>query len=660
MVITVEPPSGANCAGNGYLFYSETPSVTVSSATAVSETPVISASLSSTGACSSVEPNVLKIELTNSGAFDGTSTGEVTIGVSGVRYTVGTTASGLGTGAVAVSVAYSRTSSRVIDTDAANAILGGLSVVADTPPVTVQPDAYDAPISPIGVAAFAPLHLTAGYVCFTLTGSTFDKSSSPSVKVTAGDPTVDESAVFQGTGGTGVSTVQVDVTAESTATAALSVSGLKVDARSTSGPVSVIATAGTSSTCRSDTAPVGSATAFTVAKKTEVTQIYGATADATAAAELEHQFDATGTACPGRVGARPVVLATDARYPDALSSAYLASFLQTGELLTPTTVLSSVTANAIRDEGITNVYVVGGPLAVTTAVVKELESTLAYNCGGASPITAVHPVYLQVTRIYGSTQYDTAQWVAEYPTATGVGTLDVAGAYAGADRTGGTGRYNDTAGSASSAPATSAALPTAIVATGTTFQDAESAGALSYADHLPILLTTPSSLSPEVSSAISDLQIRQVIVMGGQLAVSNDVVTSLTELGVSVLRIAGQNYTDTAVQMADFEMGSATAHTGLGWHGTGRVAVARGNFYTDGLAGAIVAAGMAHTHSAEPEPLLLTVDPSTVGQYLTAFLQEAGKTGIDGSPSDIVAGLTILGGPDAVTPDAIDAMTSDL
>ena len=406
---------------------------------------------------------------------------------------------------------------------------------------------------------------------------------------------------------------------------------------------------------------MGEATAFkVVAPSTVVTQIYGSTAAATAAAELEHQFDAKGTACPGRSGARPVVLATDANYPDALASAYLAGHLQTGELLTPTASLSAVTADAIREEGITNVYVVGGPLAVSTAVVKQLESTLAYNCGGTSPITAAHPVYVQVTRIYGQTLYDTAQWVAEYPSATQVGTVDVAGAYGSANRAGGTGLYNDTAGSASSAPPTATPLPTAIVATGRSFQDAESAGVLSYADHLPILLTTTTTLSPEVASAISALQIEQVVVMGGPLAVSDAVVTALESLGVSVLRIAGQTATDTAVQLADFEMGSSTGHVGLAWSGTGGVAVARGNYYSDGLAGAVVAAGQSHTSSGRPEPLLLTVDPTTVGPYLTAFLERAGTGGIDGNRSDTVTTLTVLGGPDAVSKTTVQSMRNDL
>ena len=84
-------------------------------------------------------------------------------------------------------------------------------------------------------------------------------------------------------------------------------------------------------------------------------RIYGATADATAATELEHQFPYTTGTCPGTTGTRPVVLATDATYPDALSSAYLARYLGTGTLLTPTESLSAPTLTAIHKEGITTV-----------------------------------------------------------------------------------------------------------------------------------------------------------------------------------------------------------------------------------------------------------------------------------------------------------------
>lgn len=660
LTIAVAPPSGTDCSGDDQLFFAGVPSLQKASGTGVSALPTLSASLAGSGSCSSTDPNELQLTFTNSGTFDSTSTGVVTIMITGIAYTVGSTASAVGSGAVGVQITSSAGNPTVDDTDASNAMVGGLSVSADTPPVTLSASAYDAAISPVVVSATSPVAIPVGYICFTLSSGAFDTTASPLVKVTAGSVTASPTVTFQGTGPTGAADAVVAVTASPGGGGSISVSGLMVVAPSTAGPVEVRATSGASPACAHDTTGVGSAAAYSVGNGTAVTQIYGPTADATAAAELEHQFDAEGGACPGRTGARPVVLATDAQFPDALSSAYLASDLQTGELLTPTTSLSAVTTDAIRQEGITHVYVVGGPLAVSTAVVQQLQSTLAYNCGGASPITDSHPVYVQVTRIYGQTQYDTAQWIAEYPRASTVGALDVNGAFGVTNRTGGVGLYNDTAGTASSPPPTTSALPTAIVATGTTFQDAESAGVLAYAGHLPILLTTTTTLSTQVASAIGALQIKQVIVMGGQLAVANGVVTALEALGVSVLRIAGQTATDTAVQLADFELGSTTGHVGLGWAGTGGVAVARGNYFTDGLAGAVVAAGRSATGPGQPEPLLLTASPTTVGPYLTAFLERAGTSGIDGNSSDVVHTLTILGGPDAVADTAVQSMRGDL
>jgi len=87
------------------------------------------------------------------------------------------------------------------------------------------------------------------------------------------------------------------------------------------------------------------------------------------------------------------------------------------------------------------------------------------------------------------------------------------------------------------------------------------------------------------------------------------------------------------------------------------VVVARGDFYSDGLAGAVVT-GRTET------PLLLTENPTTVGQYLTAFLGQAGTAGIDGlgstTPGDVIHSLTVLGGPLAVTPTTVSALQSAL
>jgi SpoIID/LytB domain protein len=379
-------------------------------------------------------------------------------------------------------------------------------------------------------------------------------------------------------------------------------------------------------------------------------RIYGTTADGTAAKELEHQFTAGSGRCPGSGSTRPVVLATDAGYPDALASSSLARALATGTLLTPTTSLSATAAAALRLEGVTHVYVVGGPFAVSTSVVANLEATAVTACGGGSGTGGD----IKVTRIYGTTQYDTAAQIAAKAAAIeGVGALDLAGAYSGSNATGGSGRYNVTGGEASSGPGSAGALSTAVVATGTGYQDAESASTLAYGERLPILLTTPSSLSPQVSSSVRALGIHQVVLMGGPLAVSNAVVASLEQLGVSVVRVAGSDATGTAVELAALE--TAPSPTGAGWQGTGDLTVARGNGYTDGLAGAVVAADGPATSA--PQPLVLTETPTTVGAALTAFLKTAGTTGLGGAH---VNRLTVLGGPLALTTTAVSQMGKDL
>ena len=377
-------------------------------------------------------------------------------------------------------------------------------------------------------------------------------------------------------------------------------------------------------------------------------RVYAGTVDGTAAAEFEHQFTFRGGACPSSpTSGRAVVLATDRTYVDALASAYLASYLKTGTLLSPPTSLSASTLAAIREEGITHVYLVGGPLAVSTAVASELESTPAYACGGVSVLGGTAKV--QVTRIAGTTEYGTALDIAETSGAT-PGRVDLAGAYAGINSSGGNGAYNATAGTAS-ASAPPGALSTAVLATGASFQDAEAASALAYAEHFPVLLTAPSALSAQALSAIETLHIQQVIVMGGQFAVSDAVVKTLEAHGVSALRIAGADYTQTAIELAKCELAASTSHVGLGWAGTGMLTVARGDFYSDGLAGALVAAD--GPSGAAPEPLILTVSSTSMGSYLPAFLAAAGTSGLGGKK---VTSFTILGGPLAVSQTVVNTM----
>lgn len=380
-----------------------------------------------------------------------------------------------------------------------------------------------------------------------------------------------------------------------------------------------------------------------------VTVVWGPTADATAAAEFTRAFPYTKGSCPT---SRAAVVATTAVYQDALSSQYLAQSLTTGTLLTPTLSLSPVTATALKEEGIKTVYITGGPLAVTTTVAGAIGQLPAYACGGTSPTGTI-----SVQRIWGETQYGTAEQIADHVGISPAARKSFASAYSTANSLGGTGRYNDTSGAGSSAP--SGAQLTAILASGQEFQDAQSASMISYHTKLPLLLTPATTLSTTAVAAIQELGITQLILMGGEFGITNTVESALiAKTGVSVLRVAGETYSDTARQLARFEAAASTS--GLGWTPGHRILVSRGNGFTDGIAGAVLDGPHNTATGTGVRPLLLTENPIVLGTSLVTFLKNTGHTGIDGTPSKKVTNLTILGGPLAVSTTEISAMVTDL
>jgi parallel beta-helix repeat protein len=407
-------------------------------------------------------------------------------------------------------------------------------------------------------------------------------------------------------------------------------------------------------TIKTNTVTVSTGGSQVFSEPATVTAVYGQTADATAAAEFTRAFPYTRDSCPPT---RAAVVASTKEYQDALSSQFLAQSLTTGTLLTPTTSLSSATAAALKEEGITTVYIVGGPLAITTTVSKAIEALTAYECGGKSPGATTGKI--TVDRISGTTQYGTAEAVAEH-----VGTAaskSFPGAYATTNAAGGMGKYNDTAGTGTPAPAGTGAVPTAILASGVEFQDAQSASVVSYRTKLPLLLTPAATLSTTAVAAIEKLGIEQVILMGGTLAITNTVQAALVaKTGVSVLRVAGGDYTDTARELARFEAAAATS--GLGWTPGHRIMVARGNGFTDGLCGAVLenAHNTATGTAGSARPLLLTETPTVVGTFLTTFLKVTGHTGIGKTAGKTITALTVLGGPLAVSTAEISAMETAL
>ncbi|MGH8988682.1 MAG: cell wall-binding repeat-containing protein, partial [Acidimicrobiales bacterium] len=379
-----------------------------------------------------------------------------------------------------------------------------------------------------------------------------------------------------------------------------------------------------------------------------VASLYGSTADGTAAAELTRAYPFTKKKCPAT---RAAVVATTGSYQDGLSSQFLAQSLTTGTLLTPTASLSPETATTLQEEGISSVYIVGGPLAVSNTVQAAIEALPADKCGAVTPTGTI-----AVQRIYGDSAYATAESIAEH--VASAPSMSFAGAYSRVNRTGGTGRYNATAGTGTVAP--SGSEPTAILATGTEFQDAQAASMVSYHTAVPLLLTSTTTLSTEAIAAIHELGITQVILIGGPDAITNSVEATLVKLGVSTVRIAGKSYTDTAAELARFEVADTTA--GLAWEPDHRVMVARGNGFTDGIAGAVLE--NKHNIATGPfgsaRPLLLTESPRVIGTYLTKFLKITGHSGIDKLAAKKVTSLTILGGPLAVSTSVITGMEIDL
>lgn len=680
---TVFNHAGTNCnTTTGSVLVTGTPTVTAKS-THASTTPTFTVTTKPDGTTCTTATDEVTVKLTNTGHFTGKTakTNKVTLTVSGVKYTTHKgSAEAYGDVAVTVKMTATtlatKTTTPATTTGVSNANIEALVVSGNTPAVSVAPKAIDASISPISVSESTPDAVTAGYYCISLTPSanvfnTAGKAKAAASPTGTGAGTVTTKVFYETTTGAKVGATTktakyavFDVKTASTAKATTyTVSGLAVNAANAPGSTvkAVVAHAKAATKCVTAGvgATIGTHAAYTIAVTS--TQVYGATADATAAAEFSRVFPYTTGTCPG---SRKAVIATTVVYQDALSSQYLAKSDGTGTLLTPTTSLSTVTATELRLEGINHVTIVGGPLAVSDTVMNAISKLHVYNCGG----TVESSTTITVTRIFGATQYGTAKAVVEH-VGTAAPSIDVKGAYttptATPNSSGGTGRYNDTAGKGTTAKTvTAGAKKTAILASGTEFQDAQAASVIAYHTSVPMLLTSPTALSTTAVAALKAKGIQQVILMGGQLAVTNTVVKSLetkTGADVTVLRVAGKDYTDTARELATFELTAPGAtFVGLGWTAGARLLVARGNGFTDGIAGAVLdSTTNASTGAKHEHPLLLTETPTVPGPYLTTFLKIAG-TGGSGIGGNHISSLTILGGPKAVSPAAIADMKTDL
>jgi alpha-tubulin suppressor-like RCC1 family protein/putative cell wall-binding protein len=334
------------------------------------------------------------------------------------------------------------------------------------------------------------------------------------------------------------------------------------------------------------------------------TRVAGADRYETAAAVSKSGF-------PG--GASAAVVASGELFPDGLTATYLAGQVRGPVLLTGSSSLPAATLAELTRLHVSTVYVAGGTAAVSVAVADQL-ATLRAPTGQA----------VTVVRLAGADRYATAAAIAaRFPT-------DSLGMVGG--------------------------KRVALLASGTGFADALSGSAAAAGTHLPLLLTRPDALSPQVLPTLQALGVSQVMVLGGTAAISGAVATQLTGAGLAVTRLGGADRVATATLIASWELGT------LGFAGD-QVAIARG----DEAGGGVDALSLGAFIGAGKHPLLLADSPNALGDGLLSWLRaDTALTGgvVAGGPAAINEALMqelsgIVGGPvDSPTPPVVSPPTT--
>ncbi|WP_194924734.1 cell wall-binding repeat-containing protein [Catenulispora pinisilvae] len=174
-----------------------------------------------------------------------------------------------------------------------------------------------------------------------------------------------------------------------------------------------------------------------------------------------------------------------------------------------------------------------------------------------------------------------------------------------------------------------------VLATGGGFADAVAGVPLAAKTSGPLLLTAPSSLTPETAAEITRVlpahQNKTVYVLGGTNAISEPVAAKIRALGYTVVRFGGTDRFATALDIAEQEFPNA-----------GHVFVATGRTFPDALA----AGPLAATQNA---PILLSDGPeldAATASYLRrqAASAPAGSASVTAVGGDADRALTAVDG----------------
>ena len=326
----------------------------------------------------------------------------------------------------------------------------------------------------------------------------------------------------------------------------------------------------------------------------EVVRISGPNRFATSAALSAHLHE----------DADVVYIATSHTYPDSLTGAVAAANDEAPLLLTPPGTLQGPIEAELERLDPDEVRVLGGEGAVARPVIDD--------------IAQVTRSEVEVERVAGDDRYHTAVMISQ----------ELFGDDAEDDEDG-----NDN-GDDGEGNGDESLADTVYLATGEGYADALVGAPAAVADEAPLLLTKTDELSEVTAGELDRLDPDELIVLGGDSALSEDVADEAADVtDAEVERLEGEDRFGTAVAVSqhlveeDGEAESVTMATGVGW--------------ADAVGGAAAA-------GAEGEPALL-VTPGQVPDEIADELQRL-------DPQLV----RVLGGPSAITTRVKDAITDVL
>jgi putative cell wall-binding protein len=274
-------------------------------------------------------------------------------------------------------------------------------------------------------------------------------------------------------------------------------------------------------------------------------------------------------------GVSTVFIATGASFPDALAGSPAAAVAGGPILLTARDGLPAATANELARLRPSRIVVLGGPGVVSDGVRAQLGAYAG-----------------RVDRWSGANRFETAAAISRSTFGPGV--------------------------------------PVAYLATGSTFPDALSGGALAGRNRGPILLVAADSIPAATAAELARLRPAQVVVLGGPGVISEGVRIAAGGYATtgSAPRLSGANRFTTSVAISQAANGPGGSDT---------VFVATGTNFPDGLAGGAVAALV-------PGPILLVTPTQLPGAIATELARLNPDT------------VYVIGGTGAVSDGVVHAM----